>query len=361
MAEQLRVLLVEDSTDDAALLLRELKRGGFDVLHERVDTGAAIEEALARRQFDIVISDHGMPSFSGTEALRIVRHLAPDVPFIFVSGSIGEEVAVAAMRAGAQDYVMKGNIQRLIPAISREVRDSESRKRERITEEQLRSTGEMLRSVFSASPLAIIATDLAGRVTLWNPAAETLFGWTRDEVVGKNNPVVTEGAHETIEMRRAQAAQGESFTDVESRRKRKDGSFVDVTVTIAATHDKSGQADGVTIVYQDLTERKQLQAQFLQAQKMEAVGRLAGGVAHDFNNLLTVITSYTDLLSATIEPDDARGEDLSEIKRAADAASALTRQLLSFSRQKISEPKVLELNEIVQGATRLASRPARFR
>jgi PAS domain S-box-containing protein len=278
------------------------------------------------------------------------------VPFIFVSGSIGEDIAVAAMRAGAQDYVMKGNIRRLAPAIERELRESESRRRERLTEEQLRSTGELLRSVFSASPLAIVATDLAGLVTLWNPASERLFGWTRDEVVGIPNPVVPGSAREMTEEIRALAKRGEAFRDVEARRLRRDGSSVDVIVTIAATHDKSGHTDGITIVYQDLTERKLLQAQFLQAQKMEAVGRLAGGVAHDFNNLLTVITSYADLLRTTFEPGDSRTDDLTEIQRAAEAATALTRQLLSFSRQRVIEPKLVQLNESVASATKLAAR-----
>ena len=143
MGEQLRVLLVEDSADDADLLLRELKRAGYEPVHERVWSADGIMSALSRSEWDLVISDHGMPAFSGTEALLIVREHAPDTPFIFVSGSIGEDVAVAAMRAGAQDYVMKGNIRRLAPAIGRELKESESRRRERITEEQLRSTGEL--------------------------------------------------------------------------------------------------------------------------------------------------------------------------------------------------------------------------
>jgi two-component system cell cycle sensor histidine kinase/response regulator CckA len=356
MAEKLRVLLVEDSEDDAALLLRELKRAGYEVTYERVFAADTIADSLGRHEWDLVISDHGMPAFSGTEALQIVRRLAPDLPFIFVSGSIGEDIAVAAMRAGAQDYVMKGNIRRLAPAIDRELKESEARRRERLTEEQLRATGELLRSVFSASPLAIIATDVNGLVTLWNPAAERLFGWKRDEVIGRDNPVVPEQAREIIEARRELVKQGETITDVEARRVRKDGSFVDVTVTVAATRDRDGLHDGVTVVYQDLTERKQLQAQFLQAQKMEAVGRLAGGVAHDFNNLLTVITSYAELLRADSKPDDPRDDDLAQIQRAADAATALTRQLLSFSRQRVIEPRVIDLNEIVAGATKLASR-----
>ena len=132
---------------------------------------------------------------------------------------------------------------------------------------------------------------------------------------------------------------------------------MDVTVTIAATHDRAGAPDGVTVVYQDLTERKQLQGAIPPGAE-DGGGRPARrrNVAHDFNNLLTVITSYTELLRAETSPDDPRDDDLAQIQRAADAATALTRQLLSFSRQRVIEPKVVGVNDVVSGATRLASR-----
>lgn len=116
MAIPFRVLIVEDSEDDAALLLRELRCGGYDPAHERVDTAAAMITALDRQTWDIVFSDHSMPHFSGTEALTILRERGFDLPFIFVSGTIGEDNAVAAMKVGAHDYIMKGNLKRLVPA-----------------------------------------------------------------------------------------------------------------------------------------------------------------------------------------------------------------------------------------------------
>ena len=138
---------------------------------------------------------------------------------------------------------MKGNIRRLAPAIDRELADPEARRRERTTEEQLRSTGEMLRSVFSASPLAIIATDVNGLVTLWNPAAERLFGWTRDEVLGKENPVVPDQRARDDRSAARARAEGRGFTDVEARRVRKDGSFVDVTVRSRRRATATGVAE----------------------------------------------------------------------------------------------------------------------
>jgi len=133
MSTPLRLLIVEDSQDDAMLLLRELTRGGFEVVHERVDTADALTSALAREEWDLVVSDHSMPHFSGTDALNILRAKRTDIPFIFVSGTIGEETAVSALKGGAQDYLMKTNLKRLVPAIQRELREAgERRERKRL-------------------------------------------------------------------------------------------------------------------------------------------------------------------------------------------------------------------------------------
>lgn len=128
MGIPLRVLIVEDLEDDYALVVRELARGGYDVQAQRVETPAALKSACDSQQWDLVISDFSMPQFSGTDALNLVRARQPDLPFIFVSGTMGEETAVAAMKNGAQDYLMKGKLQRLVPAVQRELRDAEERR-----------------------------------------------------------------------------------------------------------------------------------------------------------------------------------------------------------------------------------------
>ncbi|MCI0527052.1 MAG: EAL domain-containing protein [Nitrospira sp.] len=138
MAIPLRVLIVEDSEDDAVLLSRELRRGGYELTYERVDTAAAMIAALKNQTWDIVFSDHSMPHFSGTEALAILRERGLDLPFIFVSGTIGEDNAVAAMKVGAHDYIMKGNLKRLIPAVDRELREAKVRKERTQAEETIR-------------------------------------------------------------------------------------------------------------------------------------------------------------------------------------------------------------------------------
>ncbi|HTS11128.1 MAG TPA: response regulator [Candidatus Limnocylindrales bacterium] len=137
MAIRLRTLIVEDSEDDAALIVRELGRGGFDVQPLRVDSADALNAALDSGEWDIVISDYSMPGFSGSEALKLVRARNSEVPFLYVSGTLGEETAVAALRSGAQDYLVKGNLRRLVPAIEREMRDAEGRRERKKLEVQI--------------------------------------------------------------------------------------------------------------------------------------------------------------------------------------------------------------------------------
>jgi len=147
MSKPLQLLIVEDSEDDALLLVRELKRAGYDAIFERVDTRQAMGRALASRTWDLVIADYSMPHFNGIEAMELLQKSDLDIPFIFVSGAVGENTAVAAMKAGAHDYVMKGNLRRLVPAIERELREAEVRHERKRAEEELRRSREQLRAL----------------------------------------------------------------------------------------------------------------------------------------------------------------------------------------------------------------------
>ena len=136
MTKPLRVLVVEDSEDDALLLVRELQRNDYEVECERVETGEAMDAALENQAWDIIIADYSMPHFSGLEALKLLQQSALDLPFIIVSGAIGEDVAVEAMKAGAHDYLIKGNLIRLGPAVERELREAEVRRKRKQAEEE---------------------------------------------------------------------------------------------------------------------------------------------------------------------------------------------------------------------------------
>jgi len=150
MAKQIRLLIVEDSEDDALLMLRELVRGGFDPLHERVETAEALQAALAGHSWDVIVADYRMPGFGALAALEIVKESGFDLPFIIVSGKIGEDLAVAAMKAGAGNYIMKSNLPRLVPAIERELRDAEERRGRRAAEEALKNQFRQISTIFDS-------------------------------------------------------------------------------------------------------------------------------------------------------------------------------------------------------------------
>jgi PAS domain S-box-containing protein len=356
MTIPLRLLLIEDSADDAALLVRDLKRGDYDVTFERVSSKPDLEGALSRESWDLIISDYSMPGFNGREALDIVRQRQLDTPFIFVSGTIGEDSAVDAMRAGAQDYLMKGQARRLLPAVARELEEARRRNEQRRTAEDLRSTGEMLRAMFRASPLAVVATDLEGIVRSWNPAAERLFGWEASDAVGSPLLALSGEKGPETETLLARAMSGGLSMGFETQRRRRDGTQIDVSISVATMNNRAGEPDGFMVIYQDITARTALEAEVRQAQKMEVVGRLAAGVAHDFNNLLTVIASYSDFLLADLATDSPLREDIQQIQGAAASATTLTKQLLVFSRQKVLQPRVVAINSVVEGVSKLLAR-----
>ena len=222
-------------------------------------------------------------------------------------------------------------------------------------EEALRRANDRLNAVIQSSPLAISTLDADGVVRTWNPAAEQLFGWTADEVIGRPLPTVHGEAAEFEETRR-RVMRGDPVSNVEVIRKKKDGTPVTVNLVAAPLHEADGRITGILGLIEDRTGVKRLEQQFFQAQKMEAVGRLAGGIAHDFNNLLTVITSYSDLLLEDLGPDDPHREDLAQIRKASESAAALTRQLLAFSRQQVLQPQILNLNDSVAGTEMLLKR-----
>jgi two-component system, cell cycle sensor histidine kinase and response regulator CckA len=186
MNRLLRALIIDDSPDDAELLIRELKREGYDVSSERTDTAEGLHAALDAQPWDIILCDYTMPRFSGLAALEIVRGRGLDVPFIFVSGAMGEDVAVAAMKAGAQDYVMKGHLKRLPPAIERELREAVVRRERAHAEARRHSVEARYRQILSIAPDAIVALDDQLNITMFNQAAERLFGYGADEAIGQS-------------------------------------------------------------------------------------------------------------------------------------------------------------------------------
>jgi two-component system cell cycle sensor histidine kinase/response regulator CckA len=231
MKSPLHVLYLEDDPNDAALVLSTLKTEGIVCEAKRVETREDFIAAIEHGGFDIIFSDFALPTFDGIAALEITQKQCPDVPFILVSGTLGEDLAIESLKSGATDYVLKQRLSRLTPAVRRAMRDVEA-----------------------------------------------------------------------------------------------------------------------------ITDRKQLEAQFIEAQKMEVLGQLAGGIAHDFNNLLAVIMGNSELLMVKLPPNDPLRKEVEEIGHAADRAAGLTRQLLAFSRKQTVQPIVLDLNEVVAGMDKMLRR-----
>jgi len=215
-------------------------------------------------------------------------------------------------------------------------------------EAALSESSGILRAVVDDSPLAIIiyAPDLI--INRWNKAAAAQFGLSTNQAIGQSVlAIIPDERLEESAGLRGRLAAGEVITNVETQRKRSDGSILDVQVSECALHSANGDLTGFVAIVSDETERKALEAQYRQAQKMEAVGQLAGGVAHDFNNLLTVIISYSQMLLGEMDEGSTSHADVHEIKRAAERAALLTKQLLAFSRQQVLRPQILDLNLVI--------------
>src|SRR6184192_2606279 len=222
-------------------------------------------------------------------------------------------------------------------------------------ERALREANEHLAAVIQSSPLAIYTLDPASTVRSWNRAAEALYGWPAEEVIGRPLPTIGQDLEDHGRLR-DRVLRGESLRGVEVTRRRKDGTSVNISLSVAPLHDAAGRVTGMLSLAADVTEMRQLEVQYRQAQKMEAVGRLAGGIAHDFNNLLTAIIGTTALVLEDLGLESRARLDIQEIEKAAKRAAGLTRQLLIFSRQQVLEPRALDLNALVANLEKMLHR-----
>jgi PAS domain S-box-containing protein len=275
MGAPLRVLLVEDSEDDALLLQRELRRGGYEPVCERVDTAEAMEAALQEGTWDIVISDHSMPAFSSSAALELLRRKGfVDMPFIIVSGRIGEDVAVAAMKAGAHDYIMKDNLARLNTAIERELREAEVRRQRRQTEEELKVSETRFRQMIEQSPLSIQIFSPDGRTLRVNRAWERLWGVTLEQIphynVLQDPQLVEKGIMPYIEAGfagRAAAIPPDKYEPEETIPNVSEVPHRWVRAFIYPVKDAGGNIREVVLVHEDITDRMEAEEERRRAEE----------------------------------------------------------------------------------------------
>lgn len=357
----LRVLLVGDSEEEASQWLRELASGGFDVSSERVETDGDMAAALDRGGFGLVLSEHAMSRFSALDAFGVLVERDLDIPFMIVSAGELEEAAVRAMKLGVHDYLLKGNLSRLVPAVERELRVAEGRRARRRVERELLTSDAKYRALFEASPLPMWVFDVKTLGFLMvNEAAVQRYGYSRAEFLEMTLADIRprEGADTPNDsVRHADR----SVSPRTWRHKRKDGSIM--VVEIEAHEFEFGGRPARLALMIDVAERVRLEdalhlveEQLRQSQKMEAVGRLAGGIAHDFNNILSIILSYCGMMLAELRDGDPMRDDLVEIKKAGERAAELTKQLLMFSRHQLVEHRILDVRQILIGMEKMIRR-----
>ena len=264
MAEQLRILLVEDSLNDAELVLRELTRGGLDFQSRRVQTEPDFRRELHEFRPHLVISDFSMPQFSGRSALAIARESRADIPFIFISGTIGENVAVDMMKAGANDYVMKNNLARLLPALQRELREAEVRRSRRIAEEALRESEVKFRELIEQASDGIFVTDKEGNFILVNSRYCEMLGYSRPELLQLHSEATyPEGEREKRAQHRAEARERKTSL-YERNIRRKDGTYFPAEVSIKLLDN-----DNVQGIVRDITERQRAQHALAESESLK--------------------------------------------------------------------------------------------
>jgi len=359
-ASPLRILLVEDNPGDVLLIQETLGDRHGEFALESVERLAAALERLRTGGIHVVLLDLTLPDSAGLGTFTAVRTNAPDVPIVVLTGLSDEALAVATVRAGAQDYLVKGQVDgNLLGRTIRYAFERHQVRRQLEASEQQRQESEVsYRTLVERAPMGIYRSSAEGKFLSVNAALVRMLGYDSPEAVQQLDmarDVYADPAERQRLLDRDTYTERE-YDEVEATWKRKDGLLLKVQLSVRAVRNvASGVAYYETIV-RDVTEQRRLQAQLMQAQKMEAVGRLAGGVAHDFNNLLTVIISYSDLLLEDLGRDDPKREDVAAVRKAAEGAAALTHQLLAFSRQQVLQPKVLDVNATVASTEKLLRR-----
>jgi len=392
----LRVLIVEDSEEDALLLVRELRQGGYEPCFELVETGEAMRAALGRGPWDLILADYLLPRFSAPEALAAARELAPDVPFLVISGRIGEETAVDMMKAGAHDYLMKDNLARFLPAVHRELREAEGRRQRRRAEQEREALRRLHENVLTTIPSALLVLDAELRVVLANRCYLEGQGLDARDVWRKSitdlpprallsQPPLVEkiravaaagGAAELLGLRVPSGKRHDDYFNawvcgIRPMAAEEKGTFTAGTFCFppprgapqAASRESRMSpwgAEGccaekenvpfsarVLVVIEDVTRQRVLEAQVHQRARFESLGKLAAGIAHDFNNMLTGIIGFAQLSLAELPANSQVAHYLGQVYQLGQRAAGLTRQIVAFGRQQLLQPSAANLNDVV--------------
>jgi PAS domain S-box-containing protein len=343
----IRLLLLEDSQEDAALVLRTLTRSGLDVEGDVVGTEREFKELVRFQVHDLILCDFSLPGWNGQEALRWVRASGFMTPFLYVSGTLGEDLAVECLKLGATDYIVKDRLGRLPAAVRRALHEEEARIAHEEAVKKLHESEERLAIAFRSTPEGIAIINLPeGRYVEANDAFLKMLELECGELIGLTGVelgIWVDLAERAALLQKLQDVGAVKGQEIHFYTRSKQVRIAEVSAERILLQGEPC----LLAIARDVTDLKSLERQFQQAQKMEAVGRLAGGVAHDFNNLLMIINGCTQLMK-DVATDPVKVVEFAEmIEDASDKAVTLTRQLLAFSRQQVLQPTILDLNDVV--------------
>lgn len=357
MGKPLHVLLVEDSAEDALLISRHLRRGGYEPRITRVETAAAMKECLTSdaEQWNVVLADYNLPTFSAPEALRILKEMRLDIPFIMMSGAISEETAVAAMRAGAHDYVSKQNLTRLVPAIERELAEAQARSQRRAAERALELAEERFHRLVEGMPLGVLISGGDRNIFYANDAVSRLLGYTREQFASGNislDRIFVSPAGQPQPLTIAQLWTGDRSDPVEMECVSRSGARIPVLVG-ATVLNAEGSASALQIAafIVDLTEQKKSEKVLRRTEKLAAAGRLAASIAHEINNPLEAVTNCLYLLDQGQIDANSR-EYLKLAQQELNRVSHITTQTLRFYRQN-TRPVKTDVHELMENVLAL--------
>lgn len=381
-ATPLRVLHLEDSALDAELIGEYLGRDRPALEIDRVWSRDAFEQALAEKSYDLILADHQLPAFDGETALEIAHARVPEVPFIFVSGTLGEDIAVEALKRGATDYVVKQRLHRLPDVVDRALREAAERTERRRAAEALRRSEDNFATLVDAMPMLCSMADASGAVTWFNRRWFDYTGLPESGDIEADRQGVIDPAvlPEFHRRRRRMLETGDQFEMVVPIRGR-DGRYRPFLTRGAPVRNARGEIERWLGTFTDVSAQQEAEeqlkrlnetleqrivdaiagreavlAQLADMQKLETIGQLTGGVAHDFNNLLTPIVGNLDLLRQRAGDDPRAVRLIDSAQQAADRAKTLVQRLLAFARRQALEPQAVDVAALVDGMEDLIQR-----
>ncbi|WP_421655452.1 ATP-binding protein [Leptothermofonsia sp. ETS-13] len=353
-SQTLRVLIIEDSEDDVLLITRELRRGGYLFTYKRVDSRQEMKAVLEEQSWDLVIADYNLPHFDAIDALKLIQEKKLDIPFIIVSGSIGEDTAVAAMKAGAHDYLMKNNLARLVPAVERELREAQERRKRRKAEQALRDSEERLRSLIENALDIIAVLDEAGIIRYISPSIEQILGYKPEDLVGQVafDYVHPNNARMILSAFKKAIQSPNQAVSAEFQFHHRDGSWR-VLEAVGRQFVESAGVSRLVVNARDITERKQAEETRKALQKEKELNdlksRFVSMVSHEFRTPLSVVVLSARLLERfhKVAPEEKQLLYLDRIQTAAKQMTQLLDDVLFLGKTELGkqefQPSPLEL------------------